>query len=146
MSEFNKTVYSDSEWDTLSNNLQLNVTTLVESESKHRPIVPQFYYGQKVIMYCIVEVRLHGAQPLINQLQVSELLNIRQREKALKSLTNAVNWVQARVMNLKASYLSGDEIEFDYPLNPNEEISSDEEDENDMDVGTSTTNEPTVLY
>lgn len=137
--EFNKTVYSDSEWDTLSNNLQLNVTTLVESESKHPcPIVPQFYCGQKVIMYCIVEVRLHGAQPLINQLQVSELLNINQKEKALKSLTNAVNWVQARVMNLKACYLSGEEIEFDYPLNPNEEISSDEEELKDMDVGTST--------
>lgn len=127
VSDFNKIVYSDLEWDTLSNNLQLNVTTLVESESTPRPIVPQNYLGQKVIMYCIIEVRLHGAQPLINQLQVSELLKMKQREKALKSLTNAVNWVQARLMNLKQSFLSGEEVDFDHPLDDNELISTDED-------------------
>ena len=55
------------------------------------------------------------------------------------------DWVQARVLNLKASYLCGEEIDFDYALNPNEVISSDEEDEDDMDYDTSTTKNSALL-
>ena len=127
LQSLNKDLYTFDQWDTLSENVQLNLTRLCVDESNYRPIEPQVSDGLKVIMLCTLEVRLDGAQPLVNVLEVFEQLSRAKRHKAVKALENVVKWVQARLMNLKLSFLSGEEVDFEYPEDVSELISADEE-------------------